>query len=137
MPILEWDKSFELGVAQFDEHHRQLVSLLNETYDNFTSGANYETLGAVLDKLIDYATYHFAAEEYWMDLNKYDGLQQQREEHNKFSRRVAEIQKDFHKGKAHLSIEVLTFLRNWLTDHILKIDAEYGRFAAQFPPVQS
>jgi hemerythrin len=133
MPFLEWNNCFELGVTQFDEHHKQLVGLLNATYNNFTDGANHETLGAVLDKLIDYATYHFAAEEYWMELNGYDGLPQQREEHNKFSRRVSEIQIDYHNGKAHLSIELLTFLRNWLIDHILKIDADYGRFAAQLP----
>jgi hemerythrin len=133
MPFLEWDKSLELGVTQFDEHHKQLVGLLNETYDNFTGGANYETLGAILDKLIDYATYHFAAEEHWMGLNGYDGLPRQREEHDRFSRRVSEIRNDFQKGKSHLSIEVLTFLRNWLIDHILKLDTDYGLFAAQLP----
>jgi len=133
MPFIEWDKGFELGVTQFDEHHKYLLVLLNETYDNFTGGANREALGGVLDKLIDYATYHFAAEEHWMALKEYPGLPRQLEEHKKFIRRIVEIQNDFQKGNSHLTIEVLTFLRDWLIDHILKIDADYGRFAAQLP----
>jgi len=128
MPLLEWEKRFELGNFQFDEHHKQLVILLNETYDNFAGGANHGDLEVILDKLIDYATYHFDAEEKWMGLSGYDGLSQHREEHKKFTRRVVEIQIDFHEGKAHLTIEILTFLRNWLLDHILITDAEYVRF---------
>lgn len=131
MAYFEWDKAFELGVEQFDEHHRHLIALLNETYDNFTCGTDQASLGAVLDKLIDYATYHFAAEEEWMSAHGYNGLAHHHKEHHKFTRRVVEIQNDFHNGKAHLSLEVLVFLKNWLSDHILKTDADYGRFAAE------
>lgn len=133
MSFLEWDKNFELGIEQFDGHHKHLVALLNETYDIFTCGGKREALGAVLDKLIDYATYHFAAEEQWMGLQGYDGLTHHREEHTRFSHRVVEIQCDFQKGKTHLSLEVLTFLKNWLSDHILKSDADFGRYAANMP----
>lgn len=130
MPFFEWEKSFEVGVKQFDEHHMHLAELLNATFDDFSSGANHETIGAVLDKLIDYATYHFTAEEQWMNLNGYDGYLLHCEEHNMFSRRVVEIQNDFHLGNTRLSLEVLTLLKNWLLDHILKTDAAYGCFAA-------
>lgn len=129
MSLLLWEKSLELGVQQFDEHHKQLVDILNETYDDFISGASHETLGVVLDKLIDYATYHFAAEEHWMKLHGYESYLPHCEEHNRFSCRVVEIQNDFNQGKMHLSIEVLTFLKNWLLDHILKTDANYCIFA--------
>lgn len=132
MPLLEWDKSFELGIKQYDEHHMYLVALLNEAYDNFIGGANTEILGAVLDKLIDYATYHFAAEEQWMDVQGYEGLTRHREEYNTFSRRVVEIRNDFHEGKTHLSLEVLIFLKDWLSDHILRTDAGYAPFVAGF-----
>ncbi len=66
MPIIEWNEQFVLGVPEFDEHHQHLVMLLNKTYDDFINGASKETLSLILDELIDYATYHFAAEEHWM-----------------------------------------------------------------------
>jgi hemerythrin len=132
MSFLEWNTSFELGIKEFDEHHKQLVHLLNEAYGNFLGEANHETLEDVLDKLIDYATYHFTAEEHWMGLHGYPGLQKHREEHNLLSRTVVEIQFDFNKDRKHLSIEVLVFLKEWLSNHILQTDADYGRFAAQY-----
>jgi len=129
MPFMEWDASFELGVTEFDEHHKYLVYLLNLTFDGVTFGASHDELGAVIDELIKYTTYHFAAEEQWMTIHKYPGQSEHRKEHEKFCTRVAEIQKDFHQGNMNLGLEVVQFLNNWLSDHILKTDAQYGRFA--------
>lgn len=128
MPVFEWNSSFEVGVQQFDSHHQHLVGLLNKVYDDFTSGAPSENVGIILDELIDYATYHFTAEESWMKETRFPQIEQHSWEHEMFSKRVIEIQKDFHKGNQRLTLEVLTFLKNWLTNHILKSDSEYSRF---------
>jgi len=39
MPIIDWDDRFLLGIPQLDEHHRQLVKLLNQAFDGFTAKA--------------------------------------------------------------------------------------------------
>ena len=129
MPVMLWESNFELGIKEFDDHHKHLVSLLNMTYDSFTGGARRDEIETVLDELCDYATYHFAAEEYWMGEHEYPRLPQHSEEHEKFCNRVTEIQKDFHKGRDSLTLEVLTFLTNWLANHILVSDADYGVFS--------
>ena len=130
MPIVEWNDSYLVGIEDIDQHHRHLVQLLNDTYDAFTDGSHQEKLGGVLDELIDYATYHFACEERWMQDSSYPGLSVHREEHERFIGRIVEIQKDFHARRANLTLEVLSFLKNWLTSHILQNDAGYGRFVA-------
>jgi hemerythrin len=129
MSFMEWNTTFELGITEFDEHHKHLVHLLNMTYDGIKSDAERDELEAVLDELVDYATYHFAAEEHWMSAHEYFGLSKHSEEHERFCKRVVEVQNDFHSGKVNLGLEIMQFLHNWLTDHILKTDAEYGRFA--------
>ena len=128
MSFMVWNNAFELGIKEFDEHHKHLVALLNMTYDGFTQGASRVEIAAVLDELVDYATYHFAAEEYWMGVNKYPYLTQHCEDHERFCKRVAEFQKEFHNGTSNLSLEVLQFINTWLNTHILKADADYGRF---------
>lgn len=128
MPIIEWKESYALGIQEFDEHHKHLVGLLNRTFEQCISGTSSKNLETVLDELIDYATYHFAAEEYWMREHKYPKLVEHRAEHSRFTARVVEIQKDYLSRKGHLSLEVLAFMKAWLTDHILKTDADYGRF---------
>jgi hemerythrin len=130
MPLLTWNETFQLGIDEFDNHHKHLVDLLNKTYDGFTQEASHEELATVLDELIDYATYHFAAEEYWMGVNKYPNLSQHSKEHERFCQRVIQFLRHFHNGKALLSLRVLQFLNSWLKTHILETDAEYGRFAA-------
>src|SRR5450631_94495 len=99
MPLIEWSSTFELGVMEFDEHHKHFVSLLNKTYDFITTGASNDTLESVLEELADYATYHFAAEAYWMKVFNYPKLKQHQVEHERFSCRVVEIQNDFYSGK--------------------------------------
>ena len=128
MPIIAWDKCFELGIEEFDDAHKHLVDLLNEAYDDFTNEAGCRPLAAILDTLIDYAKLHFASEERWMRSRKYPELVQHILEHEKFTLTILDIQKDLHDGKANLSLAVLEFLKTWLIDHILLTDSEYGLF---------
>lgn len=133
MPLIEWNEQFLLGVPQFDEHHEHLVNLLNTTYDDFINGASNKSSQTILDELIDYATYHFSAEEYWMEKNNYPRLVKHQGEHKYFVDRVVTLQKDFHDGREKMSLEILSFLKNWLSSHILGSDADYGDFVANRP----
>lgn len=132
MSIFVWDKSFELGIDQFDSHHKHLVGLLNKAYDLF-KGKSQESIEPVIDELASYAVYHITAEEHWMGVHGYPELEIHRIEHDRFRRRVLEIHRTFHRGEVNLLPEVLSFLTNWLYDHILITDAKYGQFAAGLP----
>jgi len=133
MSYMEWKDEYSVGIEQFDEHHKQLIHLLNLVYDAFTLGGEHDELEAVLDELVDYATYHFSAEEYWMNVHSYPALAAHSEEHDKFAARAVEIQKDFHNGRKGITLEVMQFLNSWLINHILFADAVYGKFAAALP----
>lgn len=126
MPIVEWTENMSTGIDKFDGHHKHLFDLLNTVYDDFASDAPPEDTGRVLDELVDYATYHFVAEEQWFQKLSYPKHAEHCAEHDRYSRRIAEIQADFHAGKGHLTMEILSFLNGWWTDHIQKSDAEYA-----------
>ena len=128
MPIVEWNDSFLIGVEPFDEHHKHLVYLLNQSYKEFVLGAPVERAGAILDELFDYACYHFVAEEFWMSKSSYPKLEQHIEEHNYFTQRLQQIARDYRQGKSAISLKIMTFLKEWLLEHILKSDADYGHF---------
>jgi len=130
MPVLEWSDSYLIGIRQFDEHHKHLVSLLNITFDGITTNAPKDELGAVLDELVDYSIYHFAAEEHWMREQHFPGLELQMQDHAGFIRRIADIVRDYHSGKSNVDLVVLNFLTDWLVEHILEKDAVYGTYVA-------
>jgi hemerythrin len=130
MPIVEWNSSFFIGVKQFDEHHKHLVGLINRVYDNLTTGASAGSVDAILDELIDYTSYHFAVEENWMREQEYPEVDEHVIEHESFVRRVTQMLHDIRANKDLIMLELITFLNKWLVEHILKVDAEYGRYIA-------
>jgi len=63
-----------------------------------------------------------------MKANGYPRLAEHAAEHEKFSTRVVEMLRDVSVDKPTLPLELLTFLKNWLIEHILTTDADYGKF---------
>lgn len=128
MPIVEWNDSFLVGVEPFDGHHKHLVDLLNRSYTELVHAAPLESCGELLEELSDYVSYHFVAEELWMMENSYPRYEKHIAEHNNYIKQLQEFQQDYRQGRAETSLEVFTFLRRWLVEHILTSDADYGRF---------
>ena len=127
MAFLDWEESFELGVKDLDEHNRHLVDLLNQTFVCRGSEVNHADLETIIEKLVDYSEYHFAAEEQWMSQKGQAGQSRHLKEHGEFRRMVKGFQNDFRQGKKGLSNEVLDFLKSWLFEHVLYVDANFAK----------
>ncbi len=130
MPILAWSDRFSIGMPQIDEHHQHLFFLANKFYDIFTTNPPCQDLSPLFDDLIDYVIYHFAAEEHLMQEYRYPDIAMHQKEHDDFSKRLVELDRDSHYDKKHLLIEIVVFLHDWLQTHILQSDAVFGRFVA-------
>lgn len=128
MPIIEWKEQYRIGEQQIDLHHQYLFALLNKTYDNFVAFASTGDLGHLFNEFIDYATYHFSAEEELMQKSGFPDFTAHKEEHDAFTGRVVEMHKAYLNGRQSLTLEILVFLNGWLSKHILQSDAEIGRF---------
>ena len=129
MPIIQWNGNFLIGITEIDRHHHYLVALLNRIYDEHREGAPSRDLQSTIVELADYADYHFRCEEELMQEVFYPAATQHKEEHDKFCGRVTEFQKEFKLG-ADVSLEIISFLSNWITFHILTADIKLGNFVA-------
>ncbi|TSK07306.1 MAG: bacteriohemerythrin [Geobacter sp.] len=130
MPIVTWDGSLAVGHEMIDEHHEHLVELLNKAYDEFCEKKADQHIAAVLDELADYATYHFAQEELFMEETDYPRKEEHLLDHAYFVKRIGEIQRDFATGGVPISLEIISFLRGWLIRHISHSDTDLGAHAA-------
>jgi len=129
MPLMEWNDRMSVGVTQFDAEHKKLISLINDLFDAVQAGRGRDALGGILDGLITYTKTHFANEEANMQKLGYPDLSIHRKEHEALTQQVLEVQRKYHSGAtAMLSMEVLTFLKNWLIKHIQGTDKLYGPF---------
>jgi hemerythrin-like metal-binding protein len=123
---MTWSSRFSVGVRDIDDQHIGLVDTLNELHGAMMSGKANAVTGALLRKLVDYTRRHFSAEEQMMAFAKYPGLAQHRVKHEALTKQVAEFVGRYERGEARMNVELLNFLSDWLTTHILKEDKEYG-----------
>lgn len=128
MAFITWDDSLDVGVTAFNEDHRHLVGLVNELHAGVVSGIGISQMTYVLDGLVDYTRIHFKREEDLMTKHEYPGLKGHRKEHYDLMVQVSEFQGRLKEGKASFTIELLSFLRDWLTNHIKGTDMAYSDF---------
>lgn len=128
MPIINWNNRYLTGLSEIDEHHQRLFFLINYLYDELYNNSSAEFLNSIFVSLIDYTGYHFSAEEILMNSSEYPNYELHKREHGIFSSRLFEMYRLFSHGRATISLELLTFLQNWLTTHIQLSDVEFGRY---------
>lgn len=128
MAFFVWDGKYSVGVRELDAQHKTLIDLLNELFDAMQTNRSKDILGGALNKLINYTKTHFATEERYMTQFSYPDLASQKREHKAFTDQVLAFKQDFDSGKVSLSVQLTSFLKNWLVQHISGSDKKYGPF---------
>ena len=123
--LINWNKSYSVGVSQMDKEHQRLIDIINNLYAAMRAGRSKDAIGTILDELIDYTKTHFAHEERLMQESNYAGYDEQKRCHESLIAQVVEIQNKYRAGTA-LGQEVMSFLKNWLINHIQGLDKKYG-----------
>jgi len=117
-----WNDKMLTGIGNIDEHHRVLVRLLVDAYNAVELGTPPERVRPIVSELVSYTKYHFAAEERLMVEKKYPDLLEHRLAHRWFSGQVDGIFLKVSSRDPATSLELFKLLRDWLIDHILKLD---------------
>jgi hemerythrin len=128
MALITWSDSLSVKVKQFDDQHKKLVDMVNQLFDAMKTGKGNQVMGDILKQLIAYTQTHFAAEERLLKQYGYPDFEAHKKEHNALVIQVLDLQKQFQEGKAVLTQNVMTFLRDWLSKHIQGDDKKYGIF---------
>ena len=125
MALITWDNNLSVEVAEIDEQHRNLITMINQLHDAMRQGKGKAVLQSVLDELISYTGSHFATEERYFDKYGYSEAREHISEHAAFVRKVSDFKEGFESGKFGVSIEVMSFLSDWLKNHIKGSDKRY------------
>ncbi len=126
--FIRWDPSLSVKIETFDEHHRKLIALINKLYVNMETGEGNDVLKSTLSELIDYTDYHFSAEQEVFHRYNYPETDTHIQQHGILLKKARELHGSLENGESVLSNEVLDFLQDWVTNHILKIDTRYSEF---------
>jgi hemerythrin-like metal-binding protein len=131
MALLNWSDRYSVGVKGIDVQHKGLVDTLNQLHDGMMKGQAATVTGPLLMRLVDYTAKHFADEEKLMAQTKYPALTQHHAHHVELTKQVEEFVGRYDRGEITLNVQLLNFLRDWLANHILKEDKEYGPWLNQ------
>ena len=125
MEIIKWSDKYSVGHQLIDSQHKKLVLLINELHSSMKEGKGKETLQKILDELVLYTKEHFDTEEKMMKQANYDGYAEHKAEHDKLTEKALSLQNLYRSGQVPLTLDVMTFLKDWLINHIEGSDKKY------------
>ena len=126
-PFAFTDK-FRIGIELVDQEHERLFEIIRETNDVIAAQLlhdKYDKIVHILNELRDYTIMHFQDEEKYMESIGYEGLELQKYAHTAFVDRLNDLNlEEIDDNQQEYLDELLQFLLNWLTNHILKMDKQ-------------
>ncbi len=123
--LLAWSDKFSVGCEQIDKQHKVLVDLVNKLYDAFVHAKANQVITEILNEMAKYTVYHFSTEEDLFEKYGYSDKENHKNEHELFVKKVKEFIEKVENGEFTVSYEVMIFLKDWLSNHILKTDMKY------------
>ena len=131
--MYEMKKEYFTGIQIVDEEHAKLFEYANQIYELLNEEFmvdKYDNIKDLLIKLKDYAKVHFADEEAYMESIQYKKIFTQKMQHQAFIDALEEYDLDeidqMEDQDAVIS-KMLTFVTDWLVDHILNLDTQIGK----------
>ncbi len=124
--FIKWNSTLSVGITKFDDQHKKLISLINKFYESIQNKKSSSILNDIMQELLSYAEYHFKIEEDFFvkyNYNNPDHIQ----EHNNFIDRVKKLYRQCKLEKV-MYIELIIFLTDWVSNHILVSDKAYSDF---------
>lgn len=113
---------FEIGIAEIDEQHSRLHSLLDRLRQSTDKNYGY-AVNAILAELDIEIRIHFSVEESLMKLLSFPDIVAHVTEH----RNLAQQLKQFRQRAQDYDVaeDLAGFIKMWLTDHIDKFDRQF------------
>lgn len=128
MPNIKWTFAMSVGVRELDEHHKQLLAMVNDMHQALLERRGKDEVAGMVERLKDYVRKHFTREEQLLEQHGYPDLAAHRAEHNQFIEKVLDFDLECNDGGCLSPMEVQGFLRTWLTRHIQGTDKGYKDF---------
>jgi hemerythrin len=126
MALIDWTEKLSVGVREFDSQHKKLIALINELHEAMRVGKGKDVLERTITELVSYTRIHFSAEERYLLAKNYADYANHKAQHDQLTQKVIDFQDQHKSGKVALSLPMMNFLKEWLTQHILNTDKKYS-----------
>jgi len=125
MALITWSDKFSVKVTDIDNQHKVLVELINKLDAATKAETSKINLEAIYTELTNYTVFHFNHEEALMRKAGFPDFDNHILSHKAFVSKVVEFKAKFNNGGNEVLAEAISFLTNWLVNHIQGVDAKY------------
>ncbi len=124
MALIQWNETFNLGVAELDADHRKLADFINRAHALLVEDRDLAELRPLMNELLTHLDQHFAREEKIIARVQTDDLQKLHHESHEAARRQFTQLRDqvWDDAESIDPKEVVTYLHQWLLDHVINQD---------------
>ncbi len=130
--MFTWKEEYSVHIPEIDAQHKELLKIGRELYDMFVlkqETDNFYAIMQVLSKLSEYTSYHFKYEEDLLMKSDYPAFDQHVLEHTYFvNKLLAVLHQDIDNRQILVTGDLLDFISNWITEHILGSDHKYKAY---------
>lgn len=128
MSLITWSDKLAVGVEEIDQQHQKLVQLINGLHNHMLAGDASTIMNKVLDRIVEYTGFHFETEERLMQQYDYPDFAAHKHEHSDLVSVATDLQQKLNSGHAHITMETMHFLQDWLHHHILGSDKKLADY---------
>ncbi len=132
MPLITWSAQLSVGIESIDRDNiKKLINMINALNDAIADGSSKDIMQKIFDGLAVYTEKHFGYEERLFAQYGYEETVAHKAEHEALLNQVVELKKKMESGDFMIGIEVMAFLKEWLTNHIMRTDKAYSKFLVE------
>ncbi len=126
--LIRWNSTYELGHSEIDGQHQKLVDIINDFYNAFATAQAHNKIGDIIGELVNYTIFHFTAEEEIFKASTYPDAEEHIQTHKEFVDKLKGYHQEVKDGNMTTTYDLMTFLRDWLLQHIMGTDTNYLPF---------
>jgi hemerythrin len=129
MSVIVWSEQLSVGIESIDEQHKVLIGMINSLNTAMAQGEANMMIGDILMGLTAYTRHHFSYEEELFGQYEYPNSIEHKRQHSELIEQISALKDQFELDlSGSIGLEIMQFLKNWLTNHIMKTDKAYSEY---------
>ncbi|MBF0258758.1 MAG: hemerythrin family protein [Desulfamplus sp.] len=127
---IEWNQSLSVDIPEIDELQKRVFLILNGLVNNHLDHEDEVSRdsASMVAELTEYSRYYFSKEEEYLRKCGYPDIECHSKEHRQFIKNTINLRRQVAEDKKNLSYNTVSFLRDWLVNHISNSDQMYVPF---------
>ena len=123
MSLLSWKPEYAVGVESVDFEHQQMITLINEIYDELETHKDADSIEQFLGDVHFAISAHFALEERLMRESAYVEYEAHKENHEELLDQIRELMDQFVSDPDKGFDLLQENLSDWFENHFATFDA--------------